>query len=31
MAGVTAIVSTAISVGGAVMNFSQAAKQGELQ
>ena len=31
MAGITAIVSTAISVGGAVMNFSQAAKQGELQ
>ena len=31
MAAITAIVSTAISVGGAVMNFSQAAKQGELQ
>ena len=31
MAAITAIVSTALAVGGAAMNFSQAAKQGELQ
>ena len=31
MAAVTAIVSTGLAVAGAVQNFSQAAKQGELQ